>query len=278
MSDLSDRLYIKLDERLDEAALQIKTLEGDLKKSEKKTFLQRVTPFTAIGAFLISLTTASLTYYDRFVTGPAEDARATMDKMSEINLTLQRAMLEGPQELQAIMGAVAPQRTGVLERAIGYYQDRPDLLTVADHLLLGNELIVFGNTALAVEVADSAIARTQDPLAQASAKQLKASAFSMLSPIRDLGKARQLLESAVDQVKVTAAPSAYGVLMDVQSGRIVVELMAGKCQAAQSLVAELAADLNQLQIPPMFRENARMALSTTKETVPGSCDLDLSAL
>ncbi|MFK7942406.1 MAG: hypothetical protein AB8B85_05775 [Paracoccaceae bacterium] len=278
MSELSDRLYIKLDERLDAANAEIAALKGKVKKAETKSFLQKLVPYTAIGAFLISLTTALFTYYDRFVTGPAEDARATMDKMSEIALTLNRATLEGPKELQAVMAAMAPQRTGLLERAIGYFETQPDLLTYADYLLLGNELINFGNTGLAAEVADAAMERTADPLAQANAKLLKASALTMLSSIRDLPKARALLDSAIAEVKNTNAPSVYGVMMDIHAGRIFLELMAGQCELAQSRVAEFARALDQRQIPEMFRDNARQSLSSAQETVPGDCRLDLSAL
>ena len=278
MSTLPEGLYIKLDSRLDAATAEIAALKGDLKKAETKSLMQRLTPITAIGAFLISALTATFTYYDRFVVGPVEDARATMDKLSEINLTLSRAMLEGPQQLQATMGSLAPQRTGALQRALDHFEVRPDVLTVTDHLLIGNELVAFGETAMAARVADSAIARAQGGLAEASAKLLKASALTMPSPVQDLAQARGLLETAVDQVKLDGSVPANGVLMDLQAGRIVLELMAGECEDAQRLVAEFVQDLEDRQIPLIVRKHARETMAAMKANVPGTCQLDLSQM
>lgn len=278
MSDLSAGLYLKLDERLDTANAKIASLEGQLRAAKKKSWWQTASPWTALVAFLISLSSAGFTWYDRFWVGPAEDARATMDKLSAIQATLSEAMLNGPQEFQVAMASLNPQRIGLLLRAFDHYQARPHLFSGADKLMIGNELILVGEVEAGIEVADDLIAIPDHDRSQVYGKIMKANALRGLTALQDLGEARSLLSAAYQQVLVTDEPGVVWMLTDVQVARTLVEVQDAECDAAQTAVEDLASGFAQFKLPQMHRDTARQNLEDAVASTSDLCALDLSSL
>lgn len=280
MSEIENDVLYKLDSRVDNLAERTARIEGEISAAKHISVGKLILDYGGVVALIISILTGGFTLYDAFLLRPAKerheaavDLRNDLNQLANINNSIVSLDWSNPSIASARAQTWTPQKLALLEKIKIASKVMPADLKFADRLTIAQEYENFSRFQEALNEADLAFKVREDSIQEANALWTQA---RLNGKINKLTTMRELFLNALDVFKATGMKSFAGVVMQVYTQWISLELINGNCGSAKEAHAKMVKDLASPDVWQATRIETIKQFNIMLAQSPKTCDLTLT--
>lgn len=282
MSEISDKFLLTIDDKVDNLAERISSVEGRLTASTRPSTRKLIAEFGGYAALVISILIGSWTLYNNIFVQPAQKRaqaeasfRNNINSLANLGARVVRAFSESPLAGNAELASVAPQRLALLAQIEKADKTMPHVLKFADRLLLASEYEIFGRLPEAMRQIDLADATATDGYQKANVYWKRA---RLNGGMGNLSAMRDTYGRALNQLKTLGLKKTAFEVMRLYGSWVAFEINNDDCSHARDVYAKMVQDFKSSDVFPMVRVQIKLEFEAMLQQSLQTCPLDADEL